>query len=119
MIREFTWSEAWFLVEAVRWTVLLAVLAFIGGSVMGLIIAVLRIGKRPLPRAAAVTYSSGFLGLNLFHELVVAAHAIPVLVGKPVYFLHGRFVQQALGVSCKVRDALEAALALNPHQVVA
>ena len=27
MIREFTWSEAWFLVQAVRWTVLLAILA--------------------------------------------------------------------------------------------
>ena len=51
VIREFTFGEAMFLVAAVRWTVLLAALAFVGGSIVGLIFAVLRVSKGKLPRA--------------------------------------------------------------------
>jgi polar amino acid transport system permease protein len=69
VIREFSLSEAWFLVQAVRWTVLLAILAFVGGSVMGLVVAVLRIGKRPLPRAASMVYIKIFQGTPLLMQL--------------------------------------------------
>jgi polar amino acid transport system permease protein len=69
MIREFTWSEAWFLVQAVRWTVLLAILAFVGGGIVGLVIAVLRVSKRRLPRAAAIAYIKLFQGTPLLMQL--------------------------------------------------
>jgi polar amino acid transport system permease protein len=69
MIREFTWSEAWFLVQAVRWTVLLATLAFVGGGVVGLAIAVLRVSKRRLPRAVAIAYIKLFQGTPLLMQL--------------------------------------------------
>src|SRR4029077_10306960 len=36
MIREFTLGEVWFLVLALRWTVLLTVVAFVAGGVVGL-----------------------------------------------------------------------------------
>jgi polar amino acid transport system permease protein len=55
MIREFTANELWFLVLAARWTVLLSVIAFVGGGVGGLVIAVSRVSRSgPLaPLAAA------------------------------------------------------------------
>ena len=69
MIREFTLSEAWFLVQAVRWTVLLAILAFVGGGIVGLVIAVLRVSKRRLPRAIAIAYIKLFQGTPLLMQL--------------------------------------------------
>jgi polar amino acid transport system permease protein len=56
-------------VQAVRWTVLLAALAFIGGSVVGLAIAVLRISKRRLSRAIAIAYIQLFQGTPLLMQL--------------------------------------------------
>jgi len=69
MIREFTLDEAWILVQAVRWTVLLAILAFVGGSIAGLLIAVLRISRRRLPRAIAIAYIQLFQGTPLLMQL--------------------------------------------------
>jgi polar amino acid transport system permease protein len=69
VIREFTLSEAWFLAQAVRWTVLLAILAFVGGGVVGLVIAVLRVSKRRLPRAIAIAYIKLFQGTPLLMQL--------------------------------------------------
>ena len=54
MIREFTFHEFWFLVLAVRWTILLSAIAFIGGGAAGLVIAILRVSPRkPLARMVA------------------------------------------------------------------
>jgi polar amino acid transport system permease protein len=69
VIREFTLNEALFLVEAARWTVLLAVLAFAGGSVAGLVVAVLRVSKAKLPRFAAIAYIRLFQGTPLLMQL--------------------------------------------------
>ena len=69
MIREFTFSEALFLVEAVRWTVLLAILAFAGGGIVGLIFAILRVSKARLPRYTAVAYIKLFQGTPLLMQL--------------------------------------------------
>jgi polar amino acid transport system permease protein len=69
MIREFTLGEAWILVQAVRWTVLLAILAFIGGSVVGLAVAVLRISRHRVSRAIAIAYIQLFQGTPLLMQL--------------------------------------------------
>ncbi len=62
MIREFTAYELWFLVQAVRWTVLLALIAFIGGSVLGLAVALLRVAKGRVWRGVAIVYIKVFQG---------------------------------------------------------
>jgi polar amino acid transport system permease protein len=69
MIREFSLSEVWFLVQAVRWTVLLALLAFVGGGGVGLVVAVMRISKARLPRAVAIVYIKVFQGTPLLMQL--------------------------------------------------
>jgi polar amino acid transport system permease protein len=55
VIREFTANEVWLLVLAARWTVLLSLIAFIGGGLGGFAVAIARVSPRgPLaPLAAA------------------------------------------------------------------
>jgi polar amino acid transport system permease protein len=54
MIREFTVHELWFLVLAARWTLLLSVIAFVGGGAGGFLVAVSRVSRsRPLALLAA------------------------------------------------------------------
>ena len=69
MIREFSVTEVWFLVQSVRWTVLLALIAFVGGGIVGLIIAVLRVGNAAVPRALAMAYIKLFQGTPLLMQL--------------------------------------------------
>ena len=42
MIRQFGPTEAWFIIAAVRWTLLLSAIAFIGGGIAGLGVALAR-----------------------------------------------------------------------------
>ena len=55
--------------QAVRWTVLLAMLAFVGGGVVGLVLRVLRVSKRRLLRAIAIAYIKLFQGTPLLMQL--------------------------------------------------
>ena len=69
MIREFTLHEFWYLLLATRWTIVLALVAFIGGGVAGFVIALLRIAKAPAPRFAAMAYIKVFQGTPLLMQL--------------------------------------------------
>jgi polar amino acid transport system permease protein len=69
MIREFTLGEVWFLVLALRWTILLTMVAFLGGGVVGLGIAVARISSERLPRGFAIGYIKLFQGTPLLMQL--------------------------------------------------
>ena len=69
MIRDFTIHEFWYLLEATRWTIALAAVAFVGGSVAGLVVALSRIAAaRPL-QAAAIAYIKVFQGTPLLMQL--------------------------------------------------
>jgi polar amino acid transport system permease protein len=69
MIREFTHTELLFLLQAVRWTLLLTVIAFAGGGVLGLGIAILRVAKSRFWRAVAIVYIRLFQGTPLLMQL--------------------------------------------------
>jgi polar amino acid transport system permease protein len=69
VIREFTINEFWYLLLATRWTVALAVVAFAGGSFVGLAIALLRIAKSGPSRAVAIAYIKFFQGTPLLMQL--------------------------------------------------
>ena len=84
VIREFTFGEALFLVAAVRWTVLLAALAFVGGSIVGLVFAVLRVSKGQLPRAAAIVYIKLFQGTPLLMQLYLVYFGANLLACRPM-----------------------------------
>lgn len=69
MIREFTINELWYLLQATRWTILLAAVAFVGGGIAGLGIALMRIARSRAPKSLAVAYIKVFQGTPLLMQL--------------------------------------------------
>jgi polar amino acid transport system permease protein len=69
VIREFTVNEFWYLLLATRWTIVLAAVAFVGGSLAGLAIALMRTAaSRPL-YATAAAYIKLFQATPLIMQL--------------------------------------------------
>jgi len=56
MITSFGWQEALFLVGSVRWTILLTLIAFLGGGLLGGAIALLRLAQHATVRRLAIVY---------------------------------------------------------------
>ena len=52
MSRDFDWSAFLFILGAVRWTVLLSLIAFAGGAVGGLLLAVMRTSRHAVSSQA-------------------------------------------------------------------
>jgi polar amino acid transport system permease protein len=69
MIREFTISEFWYLLQATRWTIALATVAFVGGGLVGLVIALGRIARSRAVKTAAMAYIKTFQGTPLLMQL--------------------------------------------------
>jgi polar amino acid transport system permease protein len=83
MIREFGGSDIVYLIEAARWTVLLALTATIGGGLLGIVVAVLRvIPLRPL-NWLAIAWINLIQGTPLLGQLFVFFFGLP-LVGLSV-----------------------------------
>ena len=60
MIREFGPVEMMYLLSAARWTVLLSVIAFLGGGVLGLFVALARVSPSRIARMLASGYIQMF-----------------------------------------------------------
>ncbi|HVZ15219.1 MAG TPA: amino acid ABC transporter permease, partial [Bauldia sp.] len=56
MIRSLSANDLIFILFAVRWTFALVVVSLIGGSIIGLIVALLRVGDSRVIRTLAVVY---------------------------------------------------------------
>src|SRR6185312_5724313 len=69
MMRTFGPAEAVFIVSAVRWTLLLSVIAFAGGGIAGLFIALARTAPQRWLRTAAGGYIQLFQGTPLLMQL--------------------------------------------------
>tara|TARA_R110002020_G_scaffold77459_3_gene195571 strand:+ start:359 stop:1015 length:657 start_codon:yes stop_codon:yes gene_type:complete len=69
MIRPFGIDEALFIVWAIQWTLALSAIAFAGGAVGGLIVALCRVATAKLPRYLALGYVRLFQGTPLLMQL--------------------------------------------------
>ena len=69
MIRQFGPAEALFIIEAVRWTLLLSGVAFIGGGIAGLVVALARTAPSAWLRNIAAGYIQLFQGTPLLMQL--------------------------------------------------
>jgi polar amino acid transport system permease protein len=83
MIREFGAIDVLFLVAAVRWTVLLTLAAFVGGALIGLLIAVMRVSNVLVLQAIAVCFIQIVQGTPLLVLLFVFFFGLPIF-GLPV-----------------------------------
>ena len=83
MIRQFGWIDILYLVAAMRWTLALTATAFLGGAVVGIVMAVLRLVPFAPLRAVAMTYVQFVQGIPLLVWLFVFYFGLAI-VGLPV-----------------------------------
>lgn len=69
MIREFTTSDAIYLILATRWTILLFLIAAVGGSILGLLLVLLQLSSRWPLRLLARAYTRIIQGTPLLIQL--------------------------------------------------
>ncbi|SDP68132.1 amino acid ABC transporter membrane protein 2, PAAT family [Ralstonia sp. 25mfcol4.1] len=72
MIEFSLWDIVRNLLLAARWTVLLSLVAFVGGGIVGLLVLLLRTGKRPWARRLTQAYIELFQGTPLLMQLFLA-----------------------------------------------
>ena len=72
MIRQFGWNEFELIVFAARWTIILAIIAFVGGGIGGLIVALLRTADSRWARTATIVFIRVFQGTPLLMQLFLA-----------------------------------------------
>jgi len=71
MIREFSTTDLFYLVAAVRWTLLLTLAGFVGGSIIGIVVAIMRISSSRALQGLAICYIQLIQGLPLLVLLFV------------------------------------------------
>ena len=84
MIREFAAIDLYYLVLAARWTLALTALAFVGGGIVGLAIAMLRVSPFAPLRAVGAGYVNLVQGIPLLAWLFVVFFGIPIGAGVSV-----------------------------------
>ena len=78
-MRTFGYSDFWFILEATQWTVVLSLLAFVGGGIVGLIIALSRTSQSKLARTLSIGFIQLFRGTPLLLQLFLVFFGAPVL----------------------------------------
>ncbi|GGA95041.1 ABC transporter permease [Brucella endophytica] len=69
MIRPFGWNEFLIIVMAAQWTIALSAIAFAGGGIGGLLIALIRVSNARVPRLLATGFIRLFQGTPLLMQL--------------------------------------------------
>ncbi len=82
-LRDFGWNELQFLLLSVRWTVLLSLIAFLGGGTLGLLVAALRVSPSRLARWAMGVYITLFQGTPLLVQLLLFYYGTSFLGFRP------------------------------------
>ncbi|MBS0429548.1 MAG: amino acid ABC transporter permease [Proteobacteria bacterium] len=78
-MRTFGFPEFLFILEAAKWTLALSAIAFVGGAVLGLVIALMRVSGNAVARGASRTFIQIFQGTPLLLQLFLIFFGAPVL----------------------------------------
>ncbi len=81
MSRDFDWSAFLFLLGALRWTVVLSLIAFVGGSIGGLLLAIMRTSSYALLRWIATAYIGLIQSTPVLMQLFLVYYGLAVLTG--------------------------------------
>ena len=114
-MHHFTFLDiVWALIGAAKWTVLLSLIAFAGGTIVGLLVLVLRVsGKRPLV-AATKLYIEFFQGTPLLMQLFLSFFGL-ALFGIDVSPLTAAAVGLTLFASAYLAEIWRGAVEAIPH----
>lgn len=78
-MRTFGYPEFLFILEAAKWTLALSAIAFIGGAILGLVIALARTSESKTARGLAMGFIQIFQGTPLLLQLFLIFFGAPVL----------------------------------------
>ncbi|MBC7470260.1 MAG: amino acid ABC transporter permease [Ramlibacter sp.] len=78
-MRSFGFPEFLFILEAAKWTIALSLIAFIGGTIGGLLVALARTSESRGARAAATVFVQIFQGTPLLLQLFLIFFGAPVM----------------------------------------
>ena len=78
-MRTFGFPEFLFILDAARWTLALCAIAFIGGAILGLVIALMRTADSPAARHASGVFVQIFPGTPLLLQLFLIFFGAPVI----------------------------------------
>ena len=78
-MRTFGFPEFLFILEAAQWTLALSAIAFVGGAILGLIIALMRTSESAWARNASMVFIQVFQGTPLLLQLFLIFFGAPVL----------------------------------------
>ena len=81
MSRDFDWPEFLFLLGALRWTIVLSLIAFVGGGIGGLVLALARTSSHTILRWLAAGYIGLMQGTPVLMQLFLAYYGLAVLTG--------------------------------------
>lgn len=81
MSREFGWPELLFILGALRWTVLLSLVAFVGGGLGGFVVALARVSPVAAIRWISAAYVGLLQGTPLLMQLFIAFYGLALLTG--------------------------------------
>jgi polar amino acid transport system permease protein len=79
MITEFSWNHLSILLLAARWTLLVSLLAFVGGTAAGFVVALCRTSKSGLLRNASMVYIQIVQGTPVLIVLFLSYYGLSVL----------------------------------------
>lgn len=79
MFREFGWNEALYIINAAQWTLMLSAIAFSGGALGGLLVALARISRSRVLRSPAQAFIRVFQGTPLLMQLFLAFFGLTIL----------------------------------------
>ena len=78
-MRTFGIQDIFFILQAAQWTVLLSLIAFVGGGIVGLIVALARTSENAVLQKFATAYIQLFQGTPLLMQLFMVFFGAPVL----------------------------------------
>ena len=78
-MRTFGLSEFLFILQAAQWTLALSAIAFVGGALLGLVVALSRTSENAAARNAARVFIQVFQGTPLLLQLFLIVFGAPVL----------------------------------------
>lgn len=113
MIREFSSSDVLFIVMAVRWTLILSAVAFLGGAIGGLGIALARTSQGNARRRLAAGFIQVFQGTPLLMQLFLIYFGLAV-VGLPINPLLAAAVALTLHASAYLGEIWRGAIQAVP-----
>lgn len=114
MIREFSSTDILFIVMAVRWTLILSVIAFAGGAIGGLVLALSRTSHNTLLRRLAMGFIQVFQGTPLLMQLFLVYFGLAV-VGLPINPLLAAAVALTLHASAFLGEIWRGAIEAVPQ----